>query len=260
MMHIYIKLLNMNYQKIYNQLIERAVVLKQERIQMRKNGFYFETHHIVPVCMGGEGSLKDISHDNLVQLTAREHFICHRLLTKIYPKNRKLASAFWRMCTQKSKIQNRYIPTSREYEEARLHCKSIPISDETRLKMSTKQKGRVVSEKTKQKLRIANLGKKQSEESKQKKSQKLKGKVPWNKGITYNVDQKKPMSKLNTLAGKSRVPFSTETKRKMSVAKQGSVPWNKGIARPKLRCIYCDKEGGDGNMQRWHFDNCKYKP
>ena len=23
------------------------------------------------------------------------------------------------------------------------------------------------------------------------------------------------------------------------------------------KCPHCDKIGGEGNMQRWHFDNCK---
>lgn len=30
-----------------------------------------------------------------------------------------------------------------------------------------------------------------------------------------------------------------------------------GIPRNKLTCPHCGKIGGDGNMQRWHFDNCK---
>ena len=30
----------------------------------------------------------------------------------------------------------------------------------------------------------------------------------------------------------------------------------KGVPRPKLVCPYCGKEGGSGNMQRWHFENC----
>ena len=32
-----------------------------------------------------------------------------------------------------------------------------------------------------------------------------------------------------------------------------------GIPRPKLKCPHCNKVGGDGNMHRWHFDNCKFK-
>ena len=44
----------------------------------RLNVGYTERHHIIPKSLGG---LDDQS--NLVRLTAREHFICHQLLTKM---------------------------------------------------------------------------------------------------------------------------------------------------------------------------------
>ena len=62
----------MEYTRIYNQLIERA--------QNRTLEGYVEKHHIIPKCLGGSNN-----KENLVELTAREHFLCHKLLTKIYP-------------------------------------------------------------------------------------------------------------------------------------------------------------------------------
>jgi hypothetical protein len=57
--------------------------------------------------------------ENLVKLTAREHFICHWLLCRIYPKNRKLGHAFWFMSKQNAPTQQRnYIVSSRTYAEA----------------------------------------------------------------------------------------------------------------------------------------------
>lgn len=41
-------------------------------------GEYFETHHIVPKSLGGTDD-----KNNLVNLTAREHYIAHLLLVKI---------------------------------------------------------------------------------------------------------------------------------------------------------------------------------
>lgn len=41
------------------------------------NTTYIEKHHIVPKSLGGN-NLKN----NIVSLTAREHYICHVLLTK----------------------------------------------------------------------------------------------------------------------------------------------------------------------------------
>ena len=63
----------MNYKKIYDLLI------KKRTENILSDDVYFEVHHIVPKCVGGE----DID-DNLVRLTPKEHFVAHRLLTKIY--------------------------------------------------------------------------------------------------------------------------------------------------------------------------------
>jgi len=43
---------------------------------------YTEKHHIIPKSLGG-----DNSKDNLVKLTAKEHFICHLLLPKMVEIN-----------------------------------------------------------------------------------------------------------------------------------------------------------------------------
>lgn len=70
----------MNYQRIYNTIIERS----KQRTLLE----YTEEHHIVPRCVGGT----DDSH-NLVMLTPEEHYVCHQLLVKIYPGNIKLVKA-----------------------------------------------------------------------------------------------------------------------------------------------------------------------
>lgn len=61
----------MNYKRIYNQLIAKA--------RQRTLEGYKERHHIVPKCMGGTDE-----KSNLVELTAREHFIAHLLLYQIH--------------------------------------------------------------------------------------------------------------------------------------------------------------------------------
>lgn len=60
------------YSKIYFSIVQRG----RDRILPPQT--YTEKHHIIPRCLGG--SCED---HNLVILTAREHFICHRLLTKM---------------------------------------------------------------------------------------------------------------------------------------------------------------------------------
>jgi hypothetical protein len=70
----------MNYQKHYDTLMNRA--------KNRLLEGYSERHHIIPRCMGGTDE-----QDNLVALTAEEHYVAHQLLVKMYPDNDKLIYA-----------------------------------------------------------------------------------------------------------------------------------------------------------------------
>lgn len=70
----------MNYQKIYESLIENA--------RHRTLNGYAERHHVIPKCIGGSDD-----KDNLVNLTPEEHYVAHQLLVKIYPTNKKLIHA-----------------------------------------------------------------------------------------------------------------------------------------------------------------------
>lgn len=63
----------MNYQNIYDRLIE-----KRKQIILNKKDCYCERHHIIPKCLGGSNN-----KTNLINLTAREHYIAHCLLVKI---------------------------------------------------------------------------------------------------------------------------------------------------------------------------------
>lgn len=62
------------------------------------DGEYYEMHHIIPRCMGGEPkNRKDKYHDNIIWLYPFEHYIAHILLIKEYPDNDSLWFAFWYM-------------------------------------------------------------------------------------------------------------------------------------------------------------------
>lgn len=100
----------MNYQLIHDNIIERA--------KNRPNKGYVELHHIVPTCILGK---QDNSEENLVYLTAREHFIIHKLLTLIYPNENGLHLAVFAMSNGwKSKFNKReYRISSREYKTIR---------------------------------------------------------------------------------------------------------------------------------------------
>ena len=49
---------------------------------------YCEAHHIIPKCLGGSDD-----KTNIILLTAREHYIAHLLLRRIYPGTYSLAFA-----------------------------------------------------------------------------------------------------------------------------------------------------------------------
>lgn len=89
----------MNYEKIYHNIINN-------RLNNPIINEYTECHHILPKSLGGS---EDKS--NLVNLLAREHFICHLLLTKMYKEGTlewiKMIKAFMRMQSGRD-YQQRY--------------------------------------------------------------------------------------------------------------------------------------------------------
>lgn len=108
----------MDYLKTYKALISKARTAKKEG--------YTEEHHIIPKSVYGQGLLDEsgLSHvddeNNLVTLTAREHFVAHWLLHRVFPEDRNLALAFFGMAYLKTPDQKRdYIISSRTFAEAR---------------------------------------------------------------------------------------------------------------------------------------------
>jgi len=192
----------MNYERIYTQLIDRA--------RTRTLLGYKERHHIIPRCIGGNNDAL-----NLVDLTAREHFIAHKLLCEIYPNIKGIQLAFWAMVVYKSKKNQRtYKISAREYESLRLDV--IEIIRDTQL---NREKW-THTPKTKQKIKAALMGKKKSKEHTTKiwESRNRNGNnIPWNKGvigIIKDSDETKEKKRLAHL-GKKRKPHSEETKQKI---------------------------------------------
>ena len=94
----------MDYKKIYDSIIAKA---KSENRKKNK-GVYYELHHILPKCLkGGE------EKENKVLLTAREHYVCHKLLLFIHPNHSGIALAYHSM-TYTGKDRRKLRLTSRE--------------------------------------------------------------------------------------------------------------------------------------------------
>jgi len=113
----------MNYKKVYDQIIEKR---QKDPI----NEGYSEKHHILPRSLGGSDN-----PDNLVRLSAREHFICHYLLAKMYERETnewyRMNHAFMMMKSE-SVFNSRYF-NSRLYEALKGDFSSV---------MSFAQKGK----------------------------------------------------------------------------------------------------------------------
>ena len=107
----------MEYEKIYFSIVRNRKINKFDG--------YTEKHHILPRSLGGSDE-----NSNLVNLSAREHYICHLLLTKMYKKHsfeyNKMLHAFMMMCNVNSSNQERnYKVNSKLYEKYKLEFKSL---------------------------------------------------------------------------------------------------------------------------------------
>jgi hypothetical protein len=179
-------MLTNKYSNIYYKIIAKA--------KYRVTDEYTEHHHIIPESMGGPTTA-----ENMVHLTAREHFICHWLLVKMTEgKDRSDMLYALNGMRAENKHQKRYNTkiTARVYEKYRIeHAKN---HSETMKGKPAWNKGRKLEgieleehrERTRnrtvdldkramgQQKRIAKVtGRKDSDEAKLKKSLALKGKL-----------------------------------------------------------------------------------
>lgn len=182
----------MNYRHIYIQIIRRAKNEQMSGLRPASYSFrkrkicldYYEFHHILPKSLFPQYARL---RKNKVALTAREHFICHKLLYKIYP-GRQMAYAMRQLCGvyRANELCN---ISSREYE-----CIQKLASEY----ISETLKGHTFSEESRQKISSTLKAKyaaglieiphrEVTDESRKKISDTLKSKyeagmVNWNKG------------------------------------------------------------------------------
>jgi len=213
----------MDYKKIYDSLMNSRLEVKNNRIKDKKNGIYFEGHHIIPKSKGGSGtSTRPKNNQNIVLLTAREHFLAHWLLWRIY-RDRSSALAFHKMMSS-TKYQQR-INSSRGYEEARLAFRETNLGNQY-----GKGRTRIVSE-----------------EQKKKQSELMKGRYIGDKNPFYKkTHSETTIQKIKNAAS-----------RRDDIWRQKQRESRKKI--PKKECEYCKKQLDPTNYKRWHGENCKNK-
>lgn len=182
----------MDHKRIHDAIIDRA----RQRGWTRKSApVYVESHHIIPRCVGGLRL-----RNNLVCLTAKEHYLVHLLLTKIYtePHQKKsIYAAYLCMAGVYSGIVGKR--SSRMYSEFRKYVSEANSGENNPMwgkTTSQKQKDAVrnyrlgikESEETRQKKRLVNLGRKHKEESNEKNRQWHLGKKQSEESINKKVD------------------------------------------------------------------------
>lgn len=182
----------MNYRHIYMLIVEHAKSEQKLGIRKRGNGEYYEAHHILPKSLF---PLWNNKKQNIVLLTAREHFFCHQLLTKIYP-SRQMTYALYAFCVRPNAD---YKISSKEYERIK-HNRAIEMSKQMKGNTYGFKKGQIAPI-TLKKLRGEKI-------------------IPWNKGKGKKYEPKIP---------KPRQPMSEETKQKISKANKGKN--HKGIKK-----------------------------
>lgn len=247
------------YEKWYQLITSRG--------QTRQLDTYTEKHHILPESLGGLDT-----PENLTTLTAREHFICHWILTKIY----KDGEAHWKMLNAirimraENKNQQRYKTkiTSRVYsnlkeEYSKLQSERVrgennpmygkSVSESVRKGRSERAKGDNNPSKLPgvgDKISIAKTGAKREKFSDEWKAKMSLAKQGENNNMFGKSHSHETIEKIREKA-KLRT-YSAETNEKRRLASLGS-------KREKKLCPHCNNEVAVNGYARWHGDNCKQK-
>ena len=202
------------YTKCYFNIIESA--------RATPPSGYVEKHHIIPRCIGGTNE-----QTNLIKLSARQHFICHLLLTKMCngQEKYKMDNAIKFMVTFSKKQEGRTTLhiSSRWVEYARINGaigkKNKPCPQYQKDAVSKANKGKPA----------INKGIPMPEEQKEKISKSTMGRKAWNKNIPRS-DEQKEHQRLK-ITGKIA---TDETRAKMSATKVGRPPNNKGKGKHQI--------------------------
>lgn len=174
---------NNEYYIKYIELIDYA---KSEEYELQE---YYEKHHIVPRSFYEKKHMSiDNSDDNLVALNLTDHFMAHWYITKCCVQKMKRSMEYAvvlmsNMVNCKTNREDTAIAKAVAFALSKVDKMKIPMSEETRKKISESLSGNHHSEETRRKMSEArtgennpNFGKHHSEETRKKMSESHAGK------------------------------------------------------------------------------------
>lgn len=209
----------MNYQKIYNNLINRVMI----RVG------YVEKHHILPRCLGGLNN-----KENLVDLYPEEHYLAHLLLCKIYPNNQKLLYAAMNMTTgsmiNNGKRNNKAYGWLRRHYAESMSGDNNPARRNPNLQKEAAMKrvGQKRTAETKARMSDAQKGRTFSEETKLKMAKSAKNRLPISESTRTKLKQRAPNP---YWTGKT---MTDETRAKMSASQAGKTMSDEAKAKMRI--------------------------
>jgi hypothetical protein len=226
------------YTKWYYNIILNAKSRNLLTKKDAKNALgYSECHHIIPRSLNGSDAF-----ENKVYLTAREHLICHLLLTKMVTGigKSKMYFALWAMCMF-SVTHKRKLISSKKYEQIKKTRNAlligIPKSEKHRKALSIYREEK-----------HHGYGKKRPEHSirMQGENNPMYGIIGTNNPL-YGVKRENDVCdkiKNNRWDEQRKLEQSSRLKERRKM-------------EPVLKCPHCGKEGKGPVMKKYHFDRCK---
>ena len=190
------------------------------RAKNRSISGYTEKHHIIPRSLGGTNDT-----ENIAILTAKEHFICHLLLIKMVEEDMKYKMVYAAWQQARPRYYTGLKVTSRVYEMLRIELS----------KSYTGRKRAPFTEQAKANMKAA---------------AQTRNNPPMTEHRLQRI--REGVAKREKLTGEQN-PFFGKTHSVETIEKIVSI--NKRV----YTCPHCNKEGASNVMQRWHFENCKFR-
>lgn len=266
--------LNNKYNRYYYNIINNSLSRTLDTVQ------YYERHHIIPKSLKGTNQ-----PSNIAILTAREHFVCHLLLTRMTTGSdrHKMVHALW--CMVNKKNSRRYTPTSRLYESAKKQRSEIlksrrgknhpnygkkhpertsdTFTDEWRANISKSKQGVVPAAVPKGSTRGAEFSNTLSARKKElftlNKDNPNYNKRPPCKAETANKIKEANTGRKWINDGKGNRVYANSDELVMLLNQGWCLGMGKTNRNIQLECPHCGKKCDRTNYTRWHGDKCKIK-